>query len=85
MTNPSGSAIPQTRLLRGTGMVIRKTELHIFRPSTGRWYFDTNLDGFYDKSFRFGNPTDQVIAGDWDGDEKDGIALFRSLYRALVL
>ncbi len=29
----------------------------IFRPSTGYWYFDTNLDGVVDKSFRFGGAT----------------------------
>ncbi len=49
----------------------------IFRPSTGYWYFDCNLDGIVNKSFRYGGSTDQIIAGDWDGDGKDGIAIFR--------
>jgi len=49
----------------------------IFRPSTGYWYFDYNLDGIVDKSFRYGGSTDQIIKGDWDGDGKDGIAIFR--------
>jgi uncharacterized protein YneR len=49
----------------------------IFRSSTGFWYFDNNLDGIVDKSFRYGGSTDQIIAGDWDGDGLDGIAIFR--------
>ena len=31
----------------------------------------------YDKSFRFGGSTDQIIRGDWLGTGKDGIAIFR--------
>jgi hypothetical protein len=49
----------------------------LFRPSTGYWYFDYNLDGTVDKSFRYGGSTDQIINGDWDGDGSDGIAIFR--------
>ncbi|HUW86462.1 MAG TPA: PKD domain-containing protein, partial [Methanoregula sp.] len=54
-----------------------KDGIAIFRPSTGYWYFDYNLDGIVDTSFRYGGSGDQIIAGDWDGDEKDGIAIFR--------
>jgi hypothetical protein len=46
-------------------------------PSTGYWYFDYNLDGVVDKSFRYGSRTDQIIAGDWYGDGTDGIAIFQ--------
>jgi uncharacterized protein YneR len=49
----------------------------IFRPASGYWYFDYNLDGIVDKSFRYGGSTDQIIAGDWQGTGKDGIAIFR--------
>jgi len=49
----------------------------IFRPSTGYWYFDNNLDGIINKSFRYGGVGDQIIKGDWDGDGADGIAIFR--------
>ena len=49
----------------------------IFRPSTGYWYFDYNLDGIVDQSFRYGKSGDQIIAGDWNGDGTDGIAIFR--------
>ena len=48
----------------------------IFRPSTGYWYFDYNLDGIVDNSFRYGGGTDQIIKGNWQGT-KDGIAIFR--------
>jgi uncharacterized protein YneR len=49
----------------------------IFRPSTGYWYFDNNLDGAVDRSFRYGGSSDQVIAGNWQGTGLDGIAVFR--------
>ena len=54
-----------------------ETQIGIFRPSSGYWYFDYNLDGSVDKSFKYGGSTDQIIVGDWDGDGKDGIAIFR--------
>jgi len=49
----------------------------IFRPASGYWYFDYNLDGIVDKSFRYGGSGDQIIRGDWQGTGKDGIAIFR--------
>ena len=55
----------------------RKDGIAIFRPSTGYWYFDYNLDGIVDKSFRYGSSTDQIIKGDWQGTGRDGIAIFR--------
>ena len=56
----------------------------IFRPSTGYWYFDYNLDGTIDKSFRYGSRTDQIIKGDWQGTGRDGIAIFRPSTGVLV-
>jgi PKD repeat protein len=49
----------------------------IFRPSTGYWYFDNNLDAIINSSFRYGGSTDQIIKGDWQGTGRDGIAIFR--------
>ena len=49
----------------------------IFRPATGYWYFDYNLDGVVDNSFRYGGVGDQIIQGDWQGTGTDGIAIFR--------
>jgi PKD repeat protein len=53
------------------------TQIGIFRPSTGYWYFDFNLDSIVNKSIRFGGSTDQITVGDFNGDGKDGIAIFR--------
>jgi len=55
-----------------------KDGIAIFRPSTGFWYFDYNLDGAVDNSYRYGGNRDQIIAGDWQGTGMDGIAIFRS-------
>jgi uncharacterized protein YneR len=49
----------------------------IFRPASGYWYFDNNLDGIVDTSFRYGGSADQIIAGDWQVTGRDGIAIFR--------
>jgi hypothetical protein len=48
----------------------------IFRPSTGWWYFDYNIDGAVNNSFRYGNSADRIISGNWQGSN-DGIAIFR--------
>jgi PKD repeat protein len=49
----------------------------IFRPSTGYWYFDNNLDAVINTSFRYGGSTDEIIRGDWQGTGREGIAIFR--------
>ena len=46
---------------QGTG----KEGIAVFRPTNGYWYFDDNLDGIVDKSFRFGKSGDVVIVGKW--------------------
>ena len=58
-------------------IVISNDGIAIFRNSSGYWYFDDNLDGIINKSFRYGGIGDQIVKGDWDGDGKDGIAIFR--------
>ena len=64
----------KTNYINVTGVM---TQIGVFRPSTGYWYFDNNLDGTVDKSFRYGGSTDQIIKGDWQGTGRDGIAIFR--------
>jgi PKD repeat protein len=49
----------------------------IFRPASGYWYFDNNLDGIVDKNFRYGGSTDKIIAGNWT-TASTGIAIFRN-------
>jgi uncharacterized protein YneR len=58
-------------------ILLKSSKIAIFRPASGYWYFDDNLEGTVDKSFRYGGSTDQIIAGDWNGDGQDGIAIFR--------
>ena len=57
--------------------IIGSSRIGIFRPASGYWYFDNNLDGIVDKSFRYGGVGDQIIAGNWQGSGTDGIAIFR--------
>ena len=57
---------------------VRKSMIAIFRAATGYWYFDYNLDGIVNNSFRYGGAGDQIIRGDWQGTGRDGIAIFRN-------
>ena len=53
------------------------TEIGVFRPSTGIWYLDTNVDGNVDKTVKLGQTGDVPIVGDWKGTGKSGIGVFR--------
>jgi Tol biopolymer transport system component len=56
----------------------------IYRPSEQRFYIINELGandgglGVADYSFMFGNPGDQPVVGDWDGDGADEIGLHRA-------
>jgi hypothetical protein len=54
----------------------------IFRPSNGTWYLDTNGDGQFDncvvdKCIPWGGSEDEPVVGDWNGDGKAKIGIFR--------
>jgi hypothetical protein len=57
--------------------------LSIYRPSNQTFYIINRLGsddgglGASDFSFVFGNPGDQAVRGDWDGDGVDEIGLYR--------
>jgi len=56
----------------------------LYRPSQQRFYIMNELGsedgglGAADYSFLFGNPADQPVVGDWDGDGVDEVGLHRS-------
>ena len=60
-----------------TAVLLNSDAIAVFRPASGHWYFDYNLDGIVEKSLRFGGSADQIIKGNWQGTERDGIAIFR--------
>jgi len=57
--------------------------ISIYRPSEARFYVMNRLGangeglGAADYSFLFGNPGDEPVVGDWDGDGDDEIGLYR--------
>ena len=53
-----------------------KSDVAIFRPSTGEWYVLRSSDGSY-FSFQFGLGSDLAAAADFDGDNKTDAAVFR--------
>jgi transforming growth factor-beta-induced protein len=58
--------------------------ISVFRPASNTFFIINELGanggglGAADFSFTFGNPGDIPLAGDWDGDGVDGIAMYRS-------
>ena len=73
---PSGNifafALPKTGFdYDGDG----RSDISVFRPSTGAWYLQQSTDGLYGAEFGFG--TDHITPGDYDGDGKADISVYR--------
>jgi len=54
----------------------RKTDLSIFRPGPGEWWYNRSLDGG-NRAFQFGAGTDTIAPADFTGDGKTDVAFFR--------
>jgi hypothetical protein len=63
-------------------------QIGVFRPSLGAWFLDLNNDGTWDPSttgsnglkdnvFFFGLPGDIPVVGDWNGDGRTKLGIFR--------
>jgi len=53
-----------------------KTDVSVFRPSTGVWYLDRSTAGF--AAINWGVSGDVLVPGDFDGDGKADTAIFRA-------
>ncbi|HKP69513.1 MAG TPA: FG-GAP-like repeat-containing protein, partial [Pyrinomonadaceae bacterium] len=53
-----------------------KTDIGIFRPSTGDWWYRRSLDSIV-RVVRFGVSTDKMVPADYSGDGKTDIAVWR--------
>ena len=58
------------------------TEIGVFRPSIGWWFLDYNGDGTWsgcsaDRCYNLGISEDRPVTGDWNGDGKTEIGVFR--------
>ena len=54
----------------------RKTDLSIFRPAVGEWWYLRSSDG-RNRTFQFGNSSDKIVPADYTGDRKTDVAVFR--------
>jgi len=53
-----------------------KTDISIFRPSAGEWWYSRSSDNAV-KAVQFGTSTDIITPGDFTGDGKADVAFFR--------
>jgi hypothetical protein len=53
-----------------------KTDISIFRPSGGEWWYLRSVDN-QNRAFQFGSGSDKIVPGDYTGDGKTDVAFFR--------
>ncbi|MEO8074242.1 MAG: FG-GAP-like repeat-containing protein, partial [Acidobacteriota bacterium] len=53
-----------------------KSDISVYRPSSGVWYLLNSSSGF--TAAQFGVSTDKIVPADYDGDGKTDIAVYRS-------
>ncbi len=53
-----------------------KTDISVFRPSSGVWYLNQSTNGFL--ALNWGVATDQLVPADFNADGKTDIAIFRA-------
>ncbi|MFN0277197.1 MAG: hypothetical protein ACKVRN_01205 [Pyrinomonadaceae bacterium] len=53
-----------------------KSDISVFRPSEGIWYFSNSSSGF--GATQFGVDRDEPVAADYDGDGKTDVAIYRN-------
>jgi hypothetical protein len=54
-----------------------KTDISIYRPSVGEWWYSRSSDGIV-PALQFGNSSDKPMPADYTGDGKDDIAVWRT-------
>jgi len=52
-----------------------KSDIAVFRPSSGIWYLNQSTAGF--RGVQFGAGDDRIVPADYDGDNRADIAVFR--------
>lgn len=74
--NASGSCFSNLSSTRFDFDGDNKTDLSIFRPAVGEWWYLRSLDGA-NRAFQFGNSNDTIAPADYTGDGKTDVAIYR--------
>jgi hypothetical protein len=52
-----------------------RSDISVFRPSSGDWYLQRSTAGFF--GVNFGSAEDRIVPADYDGDGKTDVAVYR--------
>ena len=55
----------------------RKSDLAVYRPSTGTWWYAASGSGNIHYAIQWGLPSDKPAPADFDGDGRTDVAVFR--------
>jgi hypothetical protein len=67
----------------GVGNPVKRNFIGMFHPATADWYLKRQRPGWVDEapadvSFRYGNPNDTPLVGDWDGNGSETPGVWRA-------
>lgn len=79
-THPNGELKGQIKMRNSTNLDLEgdnKTDISIFRPEAGEWWYQKSSDANLPQVIKFGQETDKLVPADYTGDGIADIAVWR--------